>query len=340
MRKFLSQNKIVYFLGVLIVVLGVMCAANYGLSRRFLSEDIDKEENKKYKYHIAMINGDDSDIFWNDVYAGAVNAGKEYNIYIENWGTNLEDDYSVEELLDMAVACKVDGILIEPGEDNRITETIDRADDAGIPVISMENDLPNSKRKSFVTANDYVLGELYGQEVLNAAEELPKEESSKVAVLIGLNEQNSAPYLIYSGISETLGNTGRNIELSNITRTGKGGFESEEKIRKLLLNPDKRPDILVCLSVTDTISAYQCVIDYNLVGKVQIIGYYATPKILEGIEKGVIRSTVAIDAEEMGSEAVKGMSEYLRSKYISEYLSVSSELVTKDNLNKYVREDE
>lgn len=340
MRKFLSQNKIVYFLGVLIVVLAVMCAANYVLNRKLLSEDTVKEENKKYKYHIAMINGDDSDIFWKDVYEGAVNAGKEYNIYIENWGADLEDDYSVEELLDMAVASRVDGILIEPGEENRITETIGKADDAGIPVITMESDLPNSKRKSFVSANDYVLGELYGKEVLNAAEKLPEKESSKVTVLIGLNKQNSAPYLIYSGISETLGNTGKNIELSNITRTSKGGFESEEKIRRLLLNPDKKPDILVCLSVTDTISAYQCVIDYNLVGKVQIIGYYVTPKILEGIEKGIIRSTVAIDAKEMGSEAVKGMSEYLTVKYISEYLSVSSELVTKDNINGYIREDE
>ena len=110
-------------------------------------------------------------------------------------------------------------------------------------------------------------------------------------------------------------------------------------MRGILLDEENRPDVLVCLNVVDTISAYQCVRDYNLVGKVKIIGYYSSPEILEGIQKGVIQSTIMVNAQEAGRLCMEAMEEYLSQRYTSEYFPVSVELINEKNVDAYIQEE-
>ena len=113
-----------------------------------------------------------------------------------------------------------------------------------------------------------------------------------------------------------------------------GMFESEENVRDLILDASY-PDIIVCMSAVDTSSAIQCVVDYNKVGQTSIIGYYAQKDTLEGIQKGIVESSVLINPTEWGKTAEQGMNEYLKKRHISEYLTVSPELITADNIKRY-----
>ncbi len=344
MKRFFEQNKKICLVILLaaFLLMALMTAVNYNLNKRLDKSVAGVSEGEEYKYHVAMIGSDTSDVFWNSVYKGAEDEGKNHDTYIENFGADLSEDYTDKELMEMAIAAKVDGIIIEAGKDDELTELINQADlseDEKIPVITVLSDAPGSERKSFVSANDYALGEMYGSQITEAARDIDGKENIHAVVLINSDSENSSPNLIYSGISETLAKEPEKITLSTVLINNKGEFESEEKVRELFLAADDRPDIIVCLSVTDTISAYQCVIDYNLVGKIQIIGYYTSPEILEGIEKGIVRSTIAINAEEMGRASAEGMYEYLTEKYVSEYLPVSSELINSENVGEYARED-
>lgn len=160
-----------------------------------------------------------------------------------------------------------------------------------------------------------VMGEMYGREVLEA---VPADGSS-VAVLVPANEDNMNPSYVYSGISSAIAEASKNIDVFAV-RTGEDrDFVSEETVRNLLLDEEKRPDVLVCLSAVDTISAYQCVRDYNLVGQVKIIGTYVSTEILEGIGNGVIQSTIVVDAREAGQRCMQAMSEYMAQRYTNEY---------------------
>lgn len=345
MRKFFERNRKVCFFIILVTcfLMAVMTVVNYKLNRKLNESTSLTADGEEYKYHVAMIGSDTSDVFWNSVYEGAESAGKELDTYIENFGAGLSEDYSDMELVEMAIAAKVDGIIAEAGNEEELSRLIDKANDVDgkeIPVITVLSDAPGSSRKSFVSANDYALGELYGNQVVGAARNIQGDDKIKTTVLVNSNDENSSPNLIYSGISESLAGMSDRIELSAMPINNEGEFESEEKVRKLFLDEQDRPDIIVCLSVTDTISAYQCTIDYNLVGKIQIIGYYTSPEILEGIEKEIIRSTIAINAEEMGRLAAEGMHEYLEEEYVSEYLPVSSELITAENISEYRGKDE
>lgn len=290
-------------------------------------------DEKSYTYHVAMISADASDIFWDSLYDEACRAGEESDIYPEDFGSELNEEYEIEDLVEMAIAAKVDGIVVESTETEEMQELLAAAADSDIPVVTLMNDTPESGRISYVGANSFTIGEMYGREVMKAL----RQDGTSAAVLIPVNDEDISPNYIYSGISETIAGASRNIQVTTV-RTGEDNeFVSEESVRNLLLNNDTRPDAIVCLSATDTISAYQCVREYNLVGEVKIIGYYTSPEILEGIRNGVIESTVVVDADEAGRLCIRAMEEYLEQGYTSEYFPVSVELINQENVSDYER---
>ncbi len=330
----MAAAAIVVFLGIGVVNWTIEAQMEFGQGT-----DTDRAV---YQYHIAMIGSKPYDEFWTSVYEGASAAGEACGAYIENFGEDLDASYTVEELLDMAIAAKVDGIIVEAAEGDKIKDLIDRAAKEDIPVMTVLSDVPNSSRVSFVSGNSYALGELYGSQVAEEVKrrkreglkEGAEEGKVKVAVLVSVGSEHSQQSVIYSGIREMTAAFSRQMELSAVSIRREGRFESEETVRDLILG-EERPDLLVCLSAADTISAYQCVVDYNMVGKISIIGYYASEDILEEIKKGVVKSTVSINAKEMGKTAAEGMYKYLTQSYVSEYLPVASELITSENVSAY-----
>ena len=52
--------------------------------------------------------------------------------------------------------------------------------------------------------------------------------------------------------------------------------------------------------------ARQAVLDFNLAGKVTIIGCHASPDILTAVEKGVLALTCDVDTEQMGKVQYRG----------------------------------
>lgn len=332
------QKKNIYFLCVMTAAIFLLMILLNGLLKKRIPVGEDMQvDDTAYQYHIAMICSNPDNSFFQSVYAGAQEEGKKKGCYVENFGVNLNQEYSVEELIAMAVAARVDGILVEAGSGGQMKEVIDDAAAKGIPVITLLGDAPKSSRISFAGGNNYAIGEMYGEQVLSEAGKFAGKQEVSVKVLGNSGNENSAQNLIISGIRDTVKDA-RTIDLSEASILDNGKFESEETVRDLILKGEQ-PDILVCLSETDTISAYQCVVDYNMVGKISIIGYYSSPEILEQIQKGIITSTVSINAEEMGRRAMDGMGEYLTEKYVNGYLSVGAELITNDNVHEYIKEE-
>lgn len=335
-----NGRRLFFALVLIVVVLAVMIMVNRTLDRRMDFKEESLTEGDAYQYHIAMIGSSPTDEFWTSVYEGARRAGTRQECYVENFGADLAREYSSDELLEMAIAAKVDGIILQAEQGKKTENLINEARGQGIPVITILSDAPNSKRISFVSCNNYALGEIYGRQVLAAIENggVSSERKKRVTVLVDSSDEGSIPNLIFSGIKEAAAPVSDNIELSTVQVHSSGKFESEETVRNLILS-DEYPDVLVCLSAVDTISAYQSLVDYNMVGRVSIIGYYSSDETLEGIKKGIIQASVSINAEEMGAAAIDGLHEFITKDYVSEYLPVTSELITKDNVDDYMKED-
>ena len=201
-----------------------------------------EEETSKYQYHYAFIVCDDNKNFWNAVYEGAFSYGKESNVFVEMFGIDLYDAYTAEELMEMAIAAKVDGIILYANELDAISEQIASAYTNNIPVVTVINDTYGSKRISFVGVSSYHLGRTYAREIIKTA----TPETKNVLLLMDKSNNDTSQILILNGISETLSNEGNHLDL-NITTLSINSlstFSIQETMRDIFVYKEEIPDII------------------------------------------------------------------------------------------------
>jgi ribose transport system substrate-binding protein len=86
------------------------------------------------------------------------------NVEVIYHGPERADELKQKEILESFIAQKVDGIAISVLNADFLTNTIDRAIDAGIPVVTWDSDAPKSKRIAFYGVDDYKSGQIMGEE--------------------------------------------------------------------------------------------------------------------------------------------------------------------------------
>ena len=327
--------------GVLLIVSG-MAYYKHQISGLGITETTDYHE---YKYHYALISEEKYSEFWKAIYQGASEKGKEEDSYVERIGKNLSITYSLEDLMKMAIASKVDGIILEPNGEAAIYDLINDADEAGIPVVTVlrdsyqnkdnyqyHNEATPSRRISFVDINSYSQGQAYGKQVA----ELMDNGKSNVVILMNDDNRDSSQNVIYSSILQMIGS--RQVSVKQETINTENAFSTEEDIRNIIMDKDNPPDVLVCLTADDTLSAYRAVVEYNRVGQIDIVGYYNSDIILRAIEKNIVHSTMTMDANLMGAYCVEALTEYRKNHKVNDYYSVGITVINKDNVNRFIEE--
>src|SRR5688572_4599822 len=98
---------------------------------------------------------------------GAERAAKQLgNVEVIWRGPETGDQLKQKEILESFITQRVDGIAISCLNGDFLTETINRAMDAGIPVVTWDADAPNSKRIAFYGVDDKEGGRIMGEEAV------------------------------------------------------------------------------------------------------------------------------------------------------------------------------
>ena len=96
---------------------------------------------------------------------GAQRAAKELgNVEVIYRGPEHADELRQKEIMESFISQKVDGIAISVLNADAMKSTIDKAVDAGIPVVTWDSDAPTSKRIAFYGVDDYKSGLIMGEE--------------------------------------------------------------------------------------------------------------------------------------------------------------------------------
>ena len=103
--------------------------------------------------------------YWESAHAGFAKAAAAYGVTEEMRGPeSFAPSIEVDEFR-AAVARKPAGILVSVADPALMGPEIDKAIAAGIPVITMDSDAPDSQRLSFIGTNNLEAGRLGGQRV-------------------------------------------------------------------------------------------------------------------------------------------------------------------------------
>ena len=345
-HKLNNRENIVMITTLLFVALTlVLIAIRFSVSLKGFKR---KDEAHEYDKYYVMITDNYKSDFWKSVYRGAFAAAKEDNIYVDLLGENFSTKYRTEELMKIATASKVDGIILYANESDEMTELIDAAAAEGIPVVTLYGDNTRSKRLSYIGIGGYTIGREYAKQINNIIQEKKNDntaESEKneqdkaiqVTVLVnsdagssGENIQNIIIAAMQEGIAQE---DAEDIDVSVSIKTvdNTNDFSAEESIRDIF-HTEQIPDVIVCLNELNTMCAYQAVVDFNEVGKVNILGCYASEPIINAIDVGVVYASIAIDTNQLGEQCIKALSDYYESGNTSEYYAADVSLINKSNV--------
>lgn len=109
------------------------------------------------------------------------------NVEVIYRGPEKADELKQKEVVESFISQRVDGIAISVLNADFLTPAIDKAIDAGIPVVTWDSDAPKSKRIAFYGVDDFKSGQIMGEETAKLL-----NGKGTVAILTSLGANNLA----------------------------------------------------------------------------------------------------------------------------------------------------
>ena len=81
------------------------------------------------------------------------------------------------------------------------------------------------------------------------------------------------------------------------------------------------------------LDAAQALIDYNEVGNISVIGYYASETVADAVSKGIVQATLEMDAQEIGRLCVEALDEYWSLGRVNNYFNISLSMITQEDMS-------
>lgn len=325
--------------GTLLVAIIIFTIVFFYVNVRHTKNLLDSSNFETYDNYYVMISDNRDSDFWKNIYEGALEEGENSGAYIEKMGDAIGGDMTKVDMLRIAIDSNVDGIILEGDGTQEVDKMIEEAKAEDIPVVTVADDSANSNRISYVGASGYNMGKEYGDQLVKCIQEKSLEKC-KVLILFDDTQANSFQSVIITAISESLDKNemGENVTISSKTVSTDKEYAAEEEIRDIFVGDEEIPDVIISLSEKNTVCASQTVVDYNMVGRVEILGYYISPAIKNSIEKNIIRSSIVVDTKQMGKYAVEAINEYKESGYASEIYMIDTQLIDSTNLDSSTME--
>ncbi|MGZ5368244.1 MAG: substrate-binding domain-containing protein [Aeromicrobium sp.] len=127
--------------------------------------DDNKADDTKLDYTYSVItHAGAGDAFWDRVKSGAERAGKDYGVKVEYNGD--ADPAKQSQLIDNAVAQKVNGIVVSMANPDGLETSIKKAVVAGIPVVTINSGIERYKEFGAIThvgQSEQIAGEAVGE---------------------------------------------------------------------------------------------------------------------------------------------------------------------------------
>ncbi len=264
--------------------------------------------------------------FWLTVKAGADSAAREFGAEIIWKGPSLETDIAGQiAIIEDYINKKVDAIVMAACDEQALVPVIEKADAAGIPVITIDSGVKSDIPKSFIATDNVaaarkaadVLCELIGDEGEVAC--IPFVPGAATSIM---REQ---------GFKEGLKNHPK-VKLVAV-QYSQSEVATAMAVTENILTAHPELDGIFAANEPGAIGAGQALISRGLAGKVKLVGFDAAPNEIQALQKGVIQALIVQDPFKMGYLGVKYALEVLQGKEIPKRVDTGVYVVTQDNLN-------
>ncbi len=254
--------------------------------------------------------------FFVSIREGVEEVAKNENV--ETVITDAQNDSStqnnqVEDLITQGV----DLIVINPVDSTAISTSVQKANEANIPVICVDRKSDEGELVSFIASNNVEGGKLAGEYILEKV-----GENAEVIQLEGIPGASSTRE---RGEGFTEATDGK----INLLASQTANFDRAEGMTVMENLLQAHPDVkaVFCQNDEMALGASEAV---KASGKdVTIVGFDGNDDAIKAVEEGMLSATVAQKPQEMGKLAIETALKYLKGEQVEEQVDSPLELIKK-----------
>jgi ribose transport system substrate-binding protein len=290
------------------------------------------KKSKPSTPRIAVIPKGTTHEFWKSVHAGAVKASRELEVDVVWKGPLREDDLKAQiDVVQSFTAQAVSGIVVAPLSDKGLVGAVNQAVRAKIPVVIFDSDLQGHDYTSFVATDNFAAGKLAG-------EELAKLLGDKGNVIVlRYNEGSASTANRENGFLDAL-KKHPSITVKSDNQYGGATTETAHQASENLLSAMQASqggvDGIFCPNESTTFGMLLALEKEGLAGKVKFVGFDASQKLVEAVQKGHLDGLVLQNPFQMGYLAVATLSRHLRGEAVEARIDTGATFVGKHNLER------
>lgn len=254
------------------------------------------------------------------------------NITLIKEGAQNGDVSNQIQIMEDLINQKVDGIAIGPCDSEALTPYIDKAVDAGIPVLCFDTDAPDSKRVGYVGTDNYEAGRAMG-------EELGKALDGKGSVICETGVVSQAGLIArLEGVEDVLKENYPDIEIVQTTAHGGDTTKGLSDIENMITSyPDFDALIQVDAAGEAGVTAFKSH-GWTKEDKVLIVFDDLEP-VINGVRDGQVYSTVTQGQKNWGAAAVEELYALTQGEEIPENTDTGFVIVNSDNVDELYPEE-
>jgi len=287
------------------------------------------DSEKKDQLRIAFVSPLVGHPYWVTVAEGVENASEELGISSRESGPvgDVNIDTQIRDI-ETAIASKVDGILTMALNPEAFTPVINRAVAAGIPVVLIDTDAPNSNRNVYAGTSNWDAGFAAGEAMVKAT-----SGNAKIGIITGAIDADNLNQRIdgfKKAISSATGMAVVDIQDSNSNML----IQTEKAQSMLQANPDL--DAFFGTDATSAIAIAKIVEEKGLAGKVKIVGFDDLDETIDYIKSGTVYATTVQRNYMMGYMGIEILNDIINGNAPAEsVIDTGVTIVTTANVTSY-----
>lgn len=328
------KNKLIILATLIFIVFSILINAEIirllndvtALSGKYKT---DTANDNPTPYHFVLIVPDKHSEAWKLLKRGAAEEAEKQKAVLESIELQNMDTEEQKKAVEMSIAARVDGIIIDTLNNKGLIELIDKSQEKRIPILTVNNDSAGSRRLMHV-GNDYY------REGMKAADIITKnirtDSGYDVAVILGSEDDVNYQHetLRLNGFMDGIKN---NLRV-NVLKVNVNGSPDEGKKQLLELlqgNPSLKG--IFAANELNTINLAQAIRETKRQEKYIVVGVGDKSDVLNYIRNGIIFATFRQDAFKMGEMIVENLVKFKKNDEIEKIYNIEPIVVDKKNID-------
>lgn len=275
---------------------------------------------QKKKYTIGVLLFDAEHPFYDEVLIGLTAKLNELSIYgctLLTKRTSYDPDAQLEAI-DALCEEGIHGLILSPCDTPRLQHRIDSLWDIGIPCVTLNADLPSSKRIAYVGCDYYKSGKIAANLL-----QLLGFGIMKVGIVTGTHNRTSHEERV-RGFSDYITNCRLPVQITDIRENADDDYHCYDVVSSML---SENPGInAVYLTASGVYGGCRAIQNSSLSKMPLVLAFDATPSTREMLETGIVTATICQNPQEQGACALSLLIDYLLTDKLPEQTLIHTNL--------------